>query len=333
LHKIFNDYRVFILNIIQQYNTIISTDIAILMIISIKIAIKNYLSGSINMEEILFNGKFKGFRTERIRRDKYYSMSINHFHSYYEIYYLLSGQRYYFIGSRNYYVKKGDLVIVDSNQIHRTSNFGDAGHERILLEFDPSLLEHINLFIKEGFIETNVFRNSGVLNLDKEEQVKIEALLNNIIDEMKNQKSGYKGMVIAKLIELFTFIIRKMENTEYSNSFNKSRIRANHKIEEIADFISSHYSENISIEDLSEKFYMSKYHLCRTFKKYTGFTINEYININRIMQAKKLLTDSNISISKIAEQTGYQSLTNFGKVFKQYMGKRPTDFRKAYRIR
>jgi len=78
-------------------------------------------------------------------------------------------------------------------------------------------------------------------------------------------------------------------------------------------------------------FYLSKYHLCRTFKKYTGYTVNEYININRVMQAKKLLTDTEISVSDIAEQTGYQSLTNFGKVFKKYMGKRHSEFRKAYR--
>lgn len=280
---------------------------------------------------ILFNGKIKGFRIEKIRRDKHYSMSINHFHSYYEIYYLLSGQRNYFIGSRSYFVKKGDLVIVDANQIHRTSNFADFGHERILLEFEPSLFTEINSLFKDGLVETSVFSKSGVFSLDEEEQSKIEKLLNSIMTEIQNQNTGYNGMVIAMLIELFTFIIRKQEKVKHCDSFCGSIATSHHKIEEVADYISSHYSENINLDELSELFYMSKYHLCRTFKKYTGYTINEYININRVMQAKKLLTDTNISISKIAEKTGYQSLTNFGKVFKQYMGKRPTEFRKAYR--
>lgn len=283
------------------------------------------------MEEIVYNGKLKGFRIEQIRRDKFYSMPINHFHNYYEIYYLLSGQRYYFIGSRNYYVKKGDLVIVDSNQLHRTSNYDDARHERILLEFEPSLLEEINVFFDNKFIQTCVFKKSGVLNLGDEDQRKIEEILNSVIYELQRQKSGYKGLVIARLIELFTFIIRKKEIQNRSNPPDENRVPVNRKIEEIADYISSHYSENISVDDLSEMFYISKYHLCRTFKKYTGFTINEYITIYRIMQAKKLLTESNTSVSEIAEQTGFQSLTNFGKVFKQYMGKRPTEFRKAYR--
>jgi len=322
------------LNIIQQYITIFSTDIAVLSDDFKQNCSLNMLQqGLYSMEEIVFNGKFKGFRIERIRREKNYSMPLNHFHSYYEIYYLLSGQRYYFIGSRNYLVKKGDLVIVNSNQIHKTSTLGDAGHERILLEFEPPLLEEINLFFDEGFIENYVFEKSGVVNLDEEEQRKTEDMLYCIINEMNNRKNGYKGMVIARLIELLIFIIRKMEKEKCSGSSNESRAAANHKIEEIADYISAHYSDNISINDLSEMFYMSKYHLCRSFKKYTGFTVNEYVTINRMMQAKKLLTDSNISISKIAEQTGYQSLTNFGKVFKQYMGKRPTEFRKAYRER
>lgn len=281
--------------------------------------------------DILFNGKIKGFRIEKIRRDKHYSMPINHFHSYYEIYYLLSGHRNYFIGSRSYFVKKGDLVIVDANQIHRTSNFADFGHERILLEFEPSLFTEINSLFKDGLVETSVFSKSGVFSLDEEEQSKIEKLLNSIMTEIQNQNTGYNGMVIAMLIELFTFIIRKQEKVRNCDSFCGSIATSNHKIEEVADYISSHYSENINLDELSELFYMSKYHLCRTFKKYTGYTINEYININRVMQAKKLLTDTNISISKIAERTGYQSLTNFGKVFKQYMGKRPTEFRKAYK--
>lgn len=283
------------------------------------------------MEQIIFCGRLNGFRIEKIRRDKNYSMPINHFHNYYEIYYLLSGQRYYFIENRKYHVRKGDLVIVDGNKIHMTSDFDDLEHERILLEFDPSIFPEINSFYKEGFIESCIFSKSGILNLDEEEQREIEELLNYIIAEIQNQSCGYKGMVLARIFELFIFILRKQEKVKHTGSFYENKAGTNKKIEEIADYISSHYSENISLDGLSEMFYMSKYHMCRTFKKYTGYTINEFISINRLMQAKKLLTDSDISISKIAEQTGYQSLTSFGKVFKQYIGKRLTEFRKTYR--
>ncbi|NLK68670.1 MAG: AraC family transcriptional regulator [Clostridiaceae bacterium] len=282
------------------------------------------------MENILFNGKLSGFRIEHIRREKHYSMPINHFHEYYEIYYLLSGKRHYFIESRNYYIKKGDLVIVDSNQIHKTNDIDDMEHERILLELEPSLLTSLNSFIADGFIEKSVFANYGVISLEAEGQQIVEEILSCIMTEITEQNTGYNGMVMAKLIEFFTFIARTLKSKPSSKLYDNSH-KQNSKIDEIADYISSNYAENIDLDSLSDAFFISKYHLCRSFKKFTGFTINEYITINRVMQAKKLLTETNLSITKVAEKVGYQCLTNFGRAFKQILGKNPTEFRKTYK--
>lgn len=281
------------------------------------------------MEEILFNEKFKNFRIEKIKREEHYSMNINHFHSYYEIYYLLSGERYYFIGNRNNYVKKGGFVIVDSNQIHKTSDAGELGHERILLEIDAALLKDIDAFFSDLYFETCLFGRSGVVNLEIPEQSMVEDILYSIMYEMEKRETGYVGVVKAKLIELFTFIIRKLDKKDIMTS-NHADAPQNQKVQEIADYISAHYSEFLSLDSLSEKFYISKYYLCHVFKKYMSFTIDEYINTNRMMQAKKLLLESKNSITQIAEVTGYGSATNFGKIFKHYMGKAPLEYRKAY---
>ena len=85
------------------------------------------------MEQILYAEKTDGIAIDRIRREAAFTMPCKHLHNEYEIYYLLEGERYYFIDRRTYLVTGGSLVFIDRNQIHQTSQAGSGCHERILL--------------------------------------------------------------------------------------------------------------------------------------------------------------------------------------------------------
>ena len=82
----------------------------------------------------LYNELVDGFHIDRVVRDYNYSMDIRHIHEEYEIYYLLEGERYYFINQQTYLVTPGTLVFIDKEQIHRTG-MASAGphHDRIVL--------------------------------------------------------------------------------------------------------------------------------------------------------------------------------------------------------
>ena len=97
----------------------------------------------------------------------------------------------------------------------------------------------------------------------------------------------------------------------------------------VADFISNNFETNVSLDMLANKFFISKYYLCRTFKEITGYGINEYIHIHRIRKAKKLLEETDLSIAQIAASLGYESLTYFEKVFKNYMTVSPSRYRRT----
>ena len=90
------------------------------------------------MEQIIYAEKTDGISIDRIRRDAAFSMPRKHLHNEYEIYYLLEGERYYFIDRRTCHVTGGSLVFIDRNQIHQTSQAGPCSHERILISLDPS---------------------------------------------------------------------------------------------------------------------------------------------------------------------------------------------------
>ena len=97
----------------------------------------------------------------------------------------------------------------------------------------------------------------------------------------------------------------------------------------IADYLSENCEQNISLEELAAHFYLSKYYVCRTFKEITGYTVTEYTNIHRIRKAKRLLEETDMSISQIAHELGYESLTYFERMFKSFMTISPLKYRKT----
>src|SRR5512133_102420 len=86
---------------------------------------------------------YNGIEIEQCRRHEPCSMPLYHYHDSYEIYYLLSGSRYYFINDRRYKVEKGDLVVIDKGSLHKTMYGGSPMHERVLIIFDPAYIQDI----------------------------------------------------------------------------------------------------------------------------------------------------------------------------------------------
>lgn len=107
------------------------------------------------MEQVVFQGKTDEVEFSQVIRDYEYSMVDRHFHDTYELYYLLEGQRYYFIDRQTYLVKAGDVVMIKPNQIHKTSMAEESYHNRILLQIDGQALDPFLRACKMGGMETD----------------------------------------------------------------------------------------------------------------------------------------------------------------------------------
>ena len=101
--------------------------------------------------------------------------------------------------------------------------------------------------------------------------------------------------------------------------------------EKTVDYINSHITEQISIEELYAVSFMSKYHFCRQFKLQTGLTVMEYILKTRIIMAKELLQERECTVSEISEMCGFGSISYFSRVFKASTGVTPTQYKKGMR--
>jgi YesN/AraC family two-component response regulator len=95
-------------------------------------------------------------------------------------------------------------------------------------------------------------------------------------------------------------------------------------------YIEENLSSELSLSKIASHANLSKYHFSRTFKRLTGFSPMEFVVILKMNKAKKLFTEKNLSISKVAEQIGYLDLRNFERRFKKHTGLTPSLFKKSF---
>ncbi|OON85389.1 AraC family transcriptional regulator [Oribacterium sp. C9] len=274
-----------------------------------------------------------GLAVEHKVRYGQYDMKIKHFHPEYEIFYILDGNRDFFFDNRIYHASKGDLILIDSNLIHMTKSTGvdDLGHNRIILYITPDRMKSI----ESRFPSLNLTRffrsNYGVYHLDEEQQNHFMDFYYRFKKEYQDKSSNYQMAMELCVIELLLYMTRDLKRYPDASSDTKDNKNLRHAYE-IADYLSEHYRDDIDLDFLAKKFFLSKYYLCRTFHEVTGYNIREYINIYRIRAAKQLLEESDESIDSVASKVGYHSSTHFEKIFKSYMNISPLKYRKQRNV-
>ena len=94
--------------------------------------------------------------------------------------------------------------------------------------------------------------------------------------------------------------------------------------------INTHFDTKLTIEKLAEKLGVSRNYLSTIFRAKTGYSINEYLNLTRLEEAKRLLRESSILIYEVAERSGFSDQYYFSKVFKAHVGVTPNEYRYNY---
>ena len=95
-------------------------------------------------------------------------------------------------------------------------------------------------------------------------------------------------------------------------------------------YIANNLNKNFSRKDVADSVYLNEEYFSRLFKQHTGLTFKEYIAVERMKEAKKLLRESKLSISIIASKIGYDNFSYFSKIFKKATGKTPQEYRRDF---
>jgi len=277
------------------------------------------------MQEIIYENENRTFLFSIANQTFQASMAKNHSHDYYEIYYLYSGKRKYFIKDNIYTINNGQLVFINRNDLHRTIDAGARECERLLINFKPAFF----MPCEKGRFENLIFiftKGLNVLELSIKDQVYIEELFFKINSEIHGKNFGFEEIILSLLIQLLVFSAR------FAVSHSLSPYRASdprlEKVLEIVQYINIHYSDPLTLFSISKHFYISPYYFCKLFKKYTDFTFTEYLNNLRIKEVRRLLCESDMNIQAISDKAGFGSISHFGRVFKKFTGFSPLHYRK-----
>lgn len=234
-------------------------------------------------------------------------MPSMHYHSTYELYYLESGEREYFVEDKFFRVKTGSFILISPYKLHRTGgNYG----KRILVGFSENFLKKT---FSENAIETitQVFDKILVTPTVEEHAILMSEL--RVLEESRDEtlSSVTLSSILLKLREC------------------KSEITFDDRISKVIEYINKNYATITSIDDIANNFYISKYHLCRMFKSAMKMTVVDYLSNIKIKNASELLKTTQKSITEIALISGFNSSAYFTIVFKKATGKSPSEYRRG----
>ena len=245
-----------------------------------------------------------------------------HHHRNYELYYMVKGEREYFIEDRFFKVVAGDIVLLPRKVLHRTA--GDGGL-RYLVHFSGLFLER---FFNKATLDEMMIKMPFVFRPEERESERnqsiLEAMLLEYTRAQRDNIPANDALLAGYLYQLL-FIMAYTENQYVPYNYSDERIT------KIIQYINENYSEIDDIEQIAEQFYVSKFHLCRFFKKNLGISLITYLNAIKIRQACAMIKNGNDSLTQIAMRCGFNSSSYFCKVFKSEQGISPTEYKKRHR--
>ncbi|MDF2553240.1 MAG: AraC family transcriptional regulator [Chryseobacterium sp.] len=249
-----------------------------------------------------------------------------HYHPEIELVYVeaLNGIRH--VGKDISAFMESDLLLVGSNVPHLNFDYGiETEYKQIVLQLKENFMQEIILPVAE-FDDIKKLLDRSYLGLSFfGETKKIVAKKLYLIKE----KNHFESFIA--LMEVLQILSQSTEVRELNKEDTRVKWFLNDKIRmgTIYDYISENYDKNPNVNVIAEIVSLSTPAFCRYFKKQTNMTFTDFVNNYRINQAKMLLLQ-NLCISEVSFQVGFESLSYFNKLFKNYIGETPTAFKKKH---
>lgn len=245
-----------------------------------------------------------------------------HYHDFYKILILLKGDVTYCIEGKSYPLLPYDLVLINAGEVHHPIVRSCAAYERIILYISPNFLSS---FRQEGcnlelcFLQAQQ-EKSNVLRLPSIQSSRLYQALMEL--EGSSNEQIYGADFYRKLLFL-EFMVHLNRAAVLDTLHFMPNNNANDKILMVLSYINDHLTEEISIDSLSKKFYISKYYLMHSFKKETGYTIGAYLHLKRLFYGRELIRQG-MPVTKACFACGFFSYSAFSRAYKKQFGEAPT---------
>ena len=232
-----------------------------------------------------------------------------------EILYIKEGSGIIANGMQHINVKRGDIVVINTNNLHSFGAFEDH------LTYDC-------LIIDRSFGLSNGLDTNCISFNDHFRDQRIANLMQSISNEwLQSSEDTFYTLKIRSYVQQIMCILCVEYSHPKEPTENNARILT--CVKSAIEFIQSSYDQNISLEDVAEFVGINKYYLAHEFHKITNYSFVAYLNSTRCKVAKKLLLQGDNTISEIAKICGFESSSYFAKVFFKYEGVRPSEIKRS----
>ena len=242
--------------------------------------------------------------------------AVMHSHDTYEIYLFQEGKADYLVEGNKYRLRKGDIMLMRRGELHINSIRGEGTYKRMYVNFDiTELLEAtgnptlLDMFDKRSLGEYNHYSVKEFPDNHWQELMQAICTVPS-----KEEKLCY----LLPLLQELKYHFSKLSSVPV--------VAEQNPVTEICHYINANLSQDLSLEHLTEKFYLSKTHLNRLFKTNVGTTVGQYIKLKRLFFAKEAI-QKGVQPTELYTQCGFHDYTTFYRAFKQQFSLSPKEAR------
>ncbi|MDF2499618.1 MAG: transcriptional regulator, AraC family [Anaerosporomusa subterranea] len=240
-----------------------------------------------------------------------------HWHENFEILYFEKGEAVIYCNSRPIQVGPGELIIINSNDVHYCENLSPQ-LVYYVVEFDLSFIHSNQIDLCQTKYMTPLVQNRILFRNQIDRDSELLEEVRQLIFEYYRQELGYELAVKAYIYRILVLLLRYYGEQTLSETEKDRQRRTLDRLTPVLEYIDYHYTEKLSLGQLSSLANMSPHYFCRLFKSLTGKSPTEYINHLRLNKAATLLQESSLNITEVAMSVGFNDSNYFSRQFKKY---------------
>lgn len=248
-----------------------------------------------------------------------------HYHKELEFAYMQKGVLRKQIQDKQYRLEPGDVLIVGSSQPHCSWCADGESAEYLILHFDlrayfdPALMMHYQYLYE---IAGPISRVNETLQQNAELRAALGRIMSDIYEEMERKQKGYELAIHLLVKQLLLLLLRNDPN----DAPKGSELPPAYNLRPVIDYVERHLQGNIDMESISQMANMSYHYFSKYFKKTVGLSFVDYVNIQRIKKAERLLLTENMNVTEVAATVGITNMTHFYNLFKRYNHCSPKEY-------